>query len=78
MTPRRLETRGWVLVKLLSRYRLEPSYNNNMAFIPPPPNQSDRFTVYFRRVSDVKISEENSECLIDKSHIEFNFTYSLP
>ena len=31
MTPRCLKTRGWVLVKLLSLYRLEPSYNNNMA-----------------------------------------------
>ena len=30
------------------------------------------------RVSDVKNSEENSECLIGKSHIEFDLTYSLP
>ena len=29
-------------------------------------------------MSDVKISEENSECLIGKSHIEFDLTYSLP
>ena len=30
----------------------------------------DRLIVYFRRVSDVKISEENSECLIGKSHFD--------
>ena len=35
-------------------------------------------TYYFLRVSNLKISEENSECLIVKSHIEFNLTYSLP
>ena len=29
-------------------------------------------------MSDVKISEENSECLRGKSHIEFDLTYSLP
>ena len=29
-------------------------------------------------MSDVKIPEENSECLIGKSHIEFDLTYSLP
>ena len=28
-------------------------------------------------MSDTKISEENSECLIGKSHIEFDLTYSL-
>ena len=28
-------------------------------------------------MSDVKISEQNSECLMGKSHIEFDSTYSL-
>ena len=41
-------------------------------------NQSDRLIVYFLRVSNTKISEDNSECLIGKSHIEFDLTYSLP
>ena len=70
---------------MLSLYRLEPfiqqqygDRNKIPAFNPPPQNQSDRLIIYFRRVSDVKISEENSESLIGKSHIEFDFTYSLP
>ena len=81
-------TRGWVLVKLLSLYRLEPSYNNNITtgirsrlLFLSPQNQSDRLIVYFRfdfRVSDTKISEEYIESFIDKSLIEFDLTYSLP
>ena len=52
--------------------------NEIPAFIPPRQNQSDRLIVYFLRVSDVKISEENSECLVGKCHIEFDLTYSPP
>ena len=29
-------------------------------------------------VSDLQISEKNRECVIGKSHTEFDFTYSLP
>ena len=29
-------------------------------------------------MSDLKIPEQNSECLLGKSNIEFDFTYSLP
>ena len=55
------------------RPELDPGFSS------PPQNLSDRLIVYFRfdfRVSDTKISEENSECLIGKSHIEFDLTYS--
>ena len=148
MTPRWLSTRGCVLVKLLSLYRLEPSYNNMATGIrsrrlflhvrtslidllftsfvsdtklpssgdfrsqwpPEPPclhvatgdkrrmDTEERFmnihtevvcgSGHSRRVprgcncwgvwSDTKISENNSECLIGKSLIEFDMTYSLP
>ena len=52
---------------------------SRLLFLHLRTSESDRLIVYFLRVSDVKISDENSECLIGiKSHIEFHLTYSLP